>query len=288
MPIEPYAINAIYASYQDRLKDYNAKYFLPRPPKVITEDAPAFVDISAIWGDAKAVLESNGFYALSIVGPQGSGKTTIAADVAARALTDGFKVIFALPEDFMTAPAAWITQATEGDTSKVCIILDDLSYFADTVKRGAQAQIKNMVSRFRHIFEGQVFVVYITHRLHSAPPMLRNSGTWIFSNMQSADRDDALEIIGRSREEKSRLEAIYRFISRVAIEGPKFKKITYSQDKQDKVFVWGTADNAGDGRLMALHHGGKLAVFVSKKTTDLNLKDYRIAPVLPTEGETDK
>ena len=126
-------------------------------------------------------------------------------------------------------------------------------------------------------------MIFITHRLHATPPMLRNSASWIFTNMQSADRDDALEVIGRDKEQRERLERIYSFMSRVTLEGAnedRIVKINY-HEKEYK-FKWGDKHDAGDGRIMAIYHGGKMKLFHSKDIeTSINLNDYRFIPILP-------
>lgn len=239
----------------------------------------SFVTAEQIWNDAVSVLGANQFYAISIVGPQGSGKTTIAEEIAKRAKADDFKLVYALPDDFLPDVNTWVVKAVDEPRAKNCLIIDDLSYSLDMQPRKVQALIKNLVSRFRHVFGGQLLVIYITHRLHAAPPMLRNSGTWIFSAMQAADRDDAREIIGKSKEMKDRLEALYYFISKVMIDGPKHRTIKFVLGDHEMSFKWGTKEDPGDGRLMACFHSGRLNVFCSKKVEGsvMDLNVYRFA-----------
>lgn len=240
--------------------------------------ANTFIMSEQIWNDAMAVLESNQFYSISIVGPQGSGKTEIARTMAKYALLNDFKIVYALPDDFLPNVSSWLEKILVEPRAKNCLIIDDLSYTLEMQPRKTQALIKNLVARFRHVFGGQLLVIYITHRLHAAPPMLRNSGTWIFSAMQSADRDDASEIIGKNKEMRERLESLYNFIAKVSIEGAKNRIIKFTVGDKDisKSFVWGTKEHKGDGRLMACYHGGKLNVFCSKISDDpIDLEKYR-------------
>ena len=154
--------------------------------------------------------------------------------------------------------------------------IDDLSYSNDMQSRKAQAQLKNVVARVRHRFEGKVFIIYVTHRLHAAPPMLRNSGSWIFTEMQSADRDDALEVIGKNKELRERLDYIYTFLNTQIFEGAKKGFIKYRLDDRTFKFRWGSKENAGDGRLMAIYHAGQLGLYNAKLLkNDFNVNDYR-------------
>lgn len=261
--------------YEKRLNSLQRTHeYVPEP--VAKRSADEFLDIQQIWNDAESVLKSNKFFALSLCGPQGSGKTTIAEELAELAEQEGFKVIYAFPEDFMTDMDGWISRVREVHADRNFLVIDDLSYATDTAKRADQAKVKNAVARFRKIFMGEVFVVYITHRLHAAPPMLRNSGSWIFTTMQPADREDAQKVVGRTKEMRERLEALYSLISDIAVRGPKEKTITLQLGETPIEFVWGTEEDPGDGRLMAAYHSGKLGVFCSRATeSGLDLEKYR-------------
>src|SRR3990172_86173 len=233
-----------------------------------------------IWNDGSSFVHMNEFYALSIVGPQGSGKTSIAKQIATFGKANDFMIIYAMPEDYMNDINAWLELVTVTPRARTMIILDDLSYSSDAQNRKNQALLKNMISRVRHIFKGEIFMIYITHRLHATPPMLRNSGSWIFTNMQSADRDDALEIIGRNKETRERLEQIYSFIARVSLDGAKNRTVTYHYNDQEYSFKWGDREDPGDGRMMAIYHGGVLKLFHSKVIeTSINFEDYRFIPI---------
>jgi hypothetical protein len=260
---------------------YNSIYVNPQPREeleLIRADAKptGFLTVGKLWDDANAVLEANKFYAISIIGPQGSGKSALANQIAKHALAKNFKLIYALPEDFMDDIKGWIERCIPNPKSRNLLIIDDLSYSVDTQSRKQQAQIKQLVSRFKHVFGGYLLVIYITHRLHAAPPMLRNSGTWIFSAMQSADREDASEIVGRNKAVKDRLDAIYQFISVVSVEGAKNKFVRFTLEDKDYLFKWGTEDDHGDGRLMACYHAGNISIFQSVIVgEEIDFKKYR-------------
>lgn len=252
--------------------------------EIIENPLESLLNTSQLWNDGYGLVKLNEFYALSLVGSQGSGKTSIAKQLATFAKENDFRIIYAMPDDYMPDVNSWLNMATVESRAKTFIILDDLSYFSDAQARKQSALVKNMVARVRHIFKGQIFMIFITHRLHATPPMMRNSASWIFTNMQSADRDDALEVIGRDKEQRERLERVYSFLSRASLEGAnenRMVKINY-HDKEYN-FKWGDKHNAGDGRIMAIYHGGKMKLFHSKDIeTSINFDDYRFIPVIPS------
>lgn len=253
------------------------------PEDTIENPLEALLSTTQLWHDGYGLVKLNEFYALSLVGSQGSGKTSIAKQLAIHAKDNDFRIIYAMPDDYMTDVNAWLEMATVESRAKTFIVLDDLSYFSDAQARKQSALVKNMVARVRHIFKGQIFMIFITHRLHATPPMLRNSASWIFTNMQSADRDDALEVIGRDKEQRERLERVYTFLSRVTLEGAnedRIVKINY-HEKEYK-FKWGDKHDSADGRIMAIYHGGKMKLFHSKDVeTSINFNDYRFIPIAP-------
>jgi len=272
----------LHAKYVNNVLKYYSQQFdhVVEDDQPITEIMPnggdSFVTVDQLYEDGLAYLNSNEFYALSLVGPQGTGKTNMIIQFAIRALRDGFKIIYALPEDYLNDVDGWLHRTLEDPKPKVFLVLEDLSYSLGAQSKKNTDLMKNFVSRFRHLYKAQVFVIYITHRLHAAPPMLRNSASWIFTNMQSGDRDDALEIVGKNKEIKQRLESVYQFISRVTLEGVKFGIVHYRLEDQDYTFRWGKKDDPGDGRLMCVYHGADLKIFKVEKAPELiNLDEYR-------------
>ena len=275
------------------VNEYELKYSKEKineidlPTETIENPLETLINTAQLWHDGYGLVKLNEFYALSLVGSQGSGKTSIAKQLAIYAKENDFRIIYAMPDDYMSDVTEWLKMATMESRAKTFIVLDDLSYFSDAQARKQTALVKNMVARVRHIFKGQIFMIFITHRLHATPPMLRNSASWIFMNMQSADRDDALEVIGRDKEQRERLERVYTFLSRASLESAnddRIVKITY-HDKEYK-FKWGDKHDSADGRIMAIYHGGKVKLFHSKDVeTTINFNDYRFIPILPVIKE---
>lgn len=265
------SLSPLVKAWELRAEEFAARWAKIKQVEIDPHEAinpyDTFYQISEIWADILPTLEANKFYALSIVGAQGSGKTSIAGEFAKLAIDADFRVVYAQPDDWLNDISGWRDRVLAGECKSAnCFIIDDLSYTTDENSRKSQAQLKSLIARIRHVFSGKVFIIYITHRLHAAPPMLRNGKTWIFSDMQSADRDDAQEVIGRSKSQRENLEALYSFISRATLEGARTGKVQYKLNDADFSFSWGQENNYGDGRMMAAFHGGRLGVYVSKLT----------------------
>ncbi|QDI73905.1 hypothetical protein HOV56_gp16 [Nitrosopumilus spindle-shaped virus] len=293
-------LDIIAQQFQSKVQEFNSKYdhYEPEPEPVVVESPEipydnSFLHVDSVWEDVKAKLDTNQFYALSTVGSQGSGKSNLGKEFFRKALQDKFKCIYGLPEDFIGDIDGWIDRILvdvkeEYENGNIieqfCVMLDDLSYSNDAQGRRNQALFKNVISRIRHKFtlfaeenkiSAKVFIIYVTHRLHAAPPILRNSGSWIFTEMQAADRDDALEIIGKNKELRERLDEIYTFLNTVIFEGAKHGLIKYTLNDKNYVFKWGKQTNPGDGRLMAIYHAGEIGLYNTKYVSDLNFKQYR-------------
>jgi hypothetical protein len=287
-------LDIIAQSFQSNLQTFHEKwqdYTVNEPePEVVEIKEQAydgsFITAQDVWEDVKAKLDTNQFYAVSALGGQGSGKSTLGKEFFELALGDKFKCIYALPEDFIDDIDGWIERILEDPQEDNLIMLDDLSYASDTQGRKNQAIFKNVIARIRHKFteaeednkiSAKVAIIYVTHRLHAAPPMLRNSGSWIFTEMQAADRDDALEVIGKNKELRERLDEIYTFLNTVIFEGAKKGIIKYVMNEIKYVFKWGKQHDPGDGRLMVIYHAGEINIYntkLPKRKIDLNSYRY--------------
>lgn len=286
------SLDLISSHWRKQFQNYTHKYQEPEAKQKIEEkieypQRDPFLSSKMLFDDVLPTLLTNRFYALSVLGPQGSGKSVLASEFGTHASNAGFKVVYAHPDDeYLQNLDEWIGRIKREPADKYCFILDDLSYIIDTTSRKNQSVIKNFISRIRHEFEIEmtggrqltkpVFIIYISHRLHAVPPMLRNSGSWIFSSMQAADREDALKLIAKRKEMRDRLDSIYMFISKATIEGPRDGKITYRVDGKEKVFRWGNEEDPGDGRLMASFHSGDMKIFNSQVVPGIiDLRDCR-------------
>lgn len=251
-----------------------------------------FKTAEEVFDDILPAVESNEFYAISYVGSQGHGKSHSAAGFATLALKKGFLVIYAKAADIFPDLQGWIAKVKEllkeHGNPKVCFVYDDMSYSTGTVSSKAAAKFKNFIADMRHEFEQvfgtiQILILYISHRYHSVPPMLRNSATWIFASMQPEDRLDAMKLIPNHKEQKDKLEAIYMFLSKVTQDGPKYVNLKFSIGGNEFNFRWGKKGDPGDGRLMMSFHRGELRIFNAKQLEgQIDLEDHRIKYVAPT------
>ncbi len=294
----------------EKLANFYRQYFLQAQPQVLKEEKiiedvvfkSPFLTAESIFEDILPSINSDKFYALSLIGPQGKGKTLLASIFGTIAEDNGFLVIYAKAEDIFLDLPLWVDKVKElilqHGSPKVCFVMDDMSYSSDTISKKQAAIFKHFVADIRHVFEKvlpsikiKVFMIYISHRLHSLPPMLRNSGSWIFSSMQSADREDAVKLIARRKEMREKLDTIYTFISQISIDGPKYVTLKFSFGSNNMEFVWGTEENPGDGRLTVSFPAGDLKIFNSKlinNMIDVESDLYRIKyipPQPPTEKE---
>ena len=251
-----------------------------------------------IFDDILPTVETNEFYAISYIGSQGHGKSYSASGFATKAKAKGFMIIYAKAADIFPDLKGWIEKVKEKlkkhGNPKVCFVYDDMSYTTGTISSKAAAKFKNFIADMRHEFEQvfgtiQILIIYISHRYHSVPPMLRNSATWVFASMQPEDRLDAMKLIPNHKEQKDKLESIYVFLSKVTQDGPKYTNLKFNLGENEFNFRWGKKGDPGDGRLMMSFHRGELRIFNAKEIEGMiNLEDYRIKyepPTPPTEDE---
>lgn len=260
-----------------------------------------FVTSETIFTDVLPTIESDRFAAISLIGPQGKGKTTLAAVFGTLAEDNDFLVIYGKSEDILPDLEAWVAKVVVKlkyhGNHKICFIMDDMSYSTGGMKARKAADFKHFIADIRHVFEKalslkentlEIFMIYNSHRLHSLPPMLRNSGSWIFAAMQAADREDALDLIPKQKTARDRLDALYSFIGKVSVLGPKHHNLNLNFGANTLNFVWGTKDDPGDGRLMVSYHAGEIRIFNSKKINgliDLDSPEYRFRYTPPSEEE---
>ena len=261
--------------YKSQIQEYEKKNdseIINEPEEEITVTKNPFVTIYNIFNDAIPMVESDNFFAISYLGSQGKGKSFSASTLATLAKERNFLVIYAKAEDILPDKDAWVEQVKEkileSGTIYVCFVLDDMSYSANTMAAKKQAAFKHFIADIRHVFEKvlgkiKILMIYISHRLHSLPPMLRNSGTWIFASFLPEDRADALKLIPKQKEERERLESIYKFLQRMSNEGPKKESVTYFLGESKLSFKWGKEEDPGDGRLMMIYHAGEMKIFQS-------------------------
>lgn len=294
------------------LANHYKEYFSQVQPEIKQEEElleeivfkNPFMTAREIFADVLPSLESNEFYSISYVGGQGNGKSTSAAEFATEAEDAGYLVIYGKAEEMLIDLEGWIEQVKAlikaHPEPKVCFVFDDFSYSTGTVSAKTAAKFKHFVGDIRHVFEEKdkndkiifhpkIFMIYISHRYHSVPPMLRNSPTWLFVTGEPEDKADAMKLIPRLKSERDKLEVMISFISNVTSDGPKQKKLDFIFGEHRLEFQWGDNKDFGDGRLLMLIHHGVLKIFNAKKSENhIDLEDYRvkyIPPPTPTPEE---
>lgn len=292
------------------LGDYFKQYFREKaspnaqvlePEKKKEEFVPQFIHAEDVFEDIIPIVESNEFYALSYIGGQGNGKSFSASEFATLAKKAGFLCIYGKAEDILVDLDGWINKVKEKiiefNDPRLCIVLDDMSYSSNMLSGKKSAGWKHFIADIRHVFENvlgdgikpKILMIYISHRYHSVPPMLRTSASWIFASMLNEDRYDAQKLIPKNNEERQRLDEIYTFLSDITVLGPKYKVLPLSDNENEGKFTWGTKEEPGDGRLMMIYHSGHMRIFNPRKIQDmLDLEQFRILYVPPVEEEPEK
>src|SRR5574337_234596 len=90
--------------WNERNKEDDPSEMVTKVEEVVAEDyVPKFNFLTPemMIHDIFSVVLSNRFYALSLCGPQGTGKTVAASVFATYAKRAGYRLVYALPEDFM-------------------------------------------------------------------------------------------------------------------------------------------------------------------------------------------
>lgn len=286
---------------RDQIDEFNfksTKQEVTQIPEEQTILKNPFLTLEDIFNDALPSVDSNKFYSISFVGSQGHGKTFSAEIVASLADHKDFLVIYGKAEDFMEDKKAWVEQVKQKikdrGTIWVCFVLDDMSYSTAEVSAKKSAGFKHFIADIRHVLEPvlgdiKILMIYISHRLHSLPPMLRNSGTWIFASMLPEDRADAMKLIPKSKEERDRLDSMFKFLQWIQNEGPKKDVVHMTLRDKPCDFVWGKQGRPGDGRLMMVSHAGEMKILQSKGIENMiDLEATRIHPITLDNLEEDR
>lgn len=261
-----------------------------------------FLLANDIFQDVIPSVISDEFYAISLIGGQGKGKTYSANLFATLGAQAGFLVIYGKAEDILDHMVSWVEEVRERikkhGSPKVCFVLDDMSYSTGMISSKKAATFKHFVGDIRHVFEDifgkiQIFMIYISHRYHSVPPMLRTSASWVFASMLPEDRADALKLIPKQKEELEKLDRFYSFLYNASTRGP--KEITLFFEDSNGVtypFKWGMKEDPGNGRLMLIFHAGVMRLFNPCQIDNMiDLEKRRIlylAEPEPTEEEKQK
>lgn len=278
--------------FQDYYNEKQEIQVLEEEPTIDEYIEPRFLHSEDIFNDILPVVESNEFGGLSLIGGQGNGKSFSASEFATLSEDEGFLIIYGKFEDVMVDLPAWKERVKEAiiqhGNERLCLVLDDMSYSSGMISARKAATWKNFIGDIRHQFENvlgqgirpRIFLILISHRYHSVPPIMRNSMSWVFASMNSEDRQDAQKLIPKSKEELEKLDNLYKFFLNVSSAGPQMAKegkplqFNFSGNKMN--FLWGTNANPGNGRLMIIYHKGEMKLFNPRKINNMiDLEQYR-------------
>lgn len=272
-----------------------------------------FLTAKELFDDMYPSILANEFHGLAYIGGMGQGKTSSAEEVVTHAKEKGFLIIYCKIEDVMDIDdmtpkekkqrgpdkmtiwkEAVKQKIKEHGRKEICFITDDMSYGTGMVSTKKSSQWKHFVGDIRHQFsnvlgEGikpKVFLVSISHRYHSTPPIMRNASSWIFASMKAEDRLDAQKILPKNKEIFQRLDEFYSFMQEVTAEGPKTGMVKLSLHGVTQDFAWGNKENPGDGRIMVIYHEGELLLYNPKtpeNRIDLEKCRIKLTPDVVTE-----
>lgn len=221
------------------------------------------VNARSLWASIKPQLEGSDFFMLMVNGQQGSGKTTVAREIAHYAHTDKtapYKILYTSGYDVETAPARFKAEA-EG-AERVCIVFDDLSYILSTLTGKRQADIKSYFAVIRHDIHAKILCIINSHFQTAIPPIFRNSNQWVFSKPSMIEFDTMLKVSGRSAKQKAALDSMFQNIVAIQEQGSEKGVVKFKYDKRLYQFKWNE-----EGRLMMLISNGNPFIYRSQSVT---------------------
>jgi len=251
-----------------------------------------FPTAETMFKDFLPIIEANGLFQLTYIGNRGFGKTSSSEDFATVARDHGFLTIYGKAEDILPDLNAWVEKASqkirEHGTPYVTFVLDDMSYSTGMISEKKAAAFKHFAADIRHVFEKvhgtiKIFIILISHRYHAVPPMLRSAVSWIFASLDNEDRNDAMKMLTKDKEQQQRLDKIYKFLQEVTVIGPRDKGFYLGSGLKRVWFRWGTEQDPGDGRLMMSYHQGKIGIFNPRRTENMVVLENCRLPYEPKE-----
>lgn len=251
-----------------------------------------FPTAETMFKDFLPIIEANGLFQLTYIGNRGFGKTSSSEDFATVARDHGFLTIYGKAEDILPDLNGWVEKASqkirEHGSPYVTFVLDDMSYSTGMISEKKAAGFKHFAADIRHVFEKvhgtiKIFIILISHRYHAVPPMLRSAVSWIFASLDNEDRNDAMKMLTKDKEQQQRLDKIYKFLQEVTVIGPRDKGFYLGSGLKRVWFRWGTEQDPGDGRLMMSYHQGKIGIFNPRRTENMVVLENCRMPYEPKE-----
>ena len=248
--LSPYHLQLITEGYQRNLAYYNA---LLEPPVIEqkTSNEPKESQIMTaekLWRSMQPGLKSSQFANLNVNGQQGSGKSTVAREMAHQAEQDGYKLVYISAHEVEDAPEILARESQGYD--KVCVVFDDLSFILSTLGGKASSQAKAYVGLIRHKVKARVFMITNVHVVSGIPPIFRNSTYWIFTKPTMQEYDVIARLCGkRQKDEVDNIHTSLMKLHQCAEKSPKLPQFVYKKHREN--FTWNQ-----DGRLMLLVSNG--------------------------------
>ena len=156
--------------------------------KLRVEEKPKFKTLNLKYIDDYLsslidMLKGSNFTQVVITGHQGSGKTTTAYTITRHLIPH-----LNNPAVAKVNALALTLQQIEGikarfNSDDLILILDDISYVFGAMGRKESSLLKNLIATIRHVFQGRVVLIVITHVEKGIPPILRNSNMWVYQSI---------------------------------------------------------------------------------------------------------
>ena len=265
--IEPKTLNMLIDRYNEKLDSAKRKAVADvtfvEPSTV--ENIQIIVEANQLWGEMKPQIESDEFFQLMIDGRPGSGKTTIAREIAHLAHTDDYFSLYESGFDVLDAPASLVQKARESGKNKFCIVLDDISYTLSASSGTMQSKFKSFFTMLRHALKKNpgdvihILVIVIAHFTTAVPPILKNSGIWIFTKPSTQEYDQMIKIVGRSKKLRGQLEHMFNAIVAIQSEVKPNESFEFNMYGQPFQFTWNV-----DGRLSLILKNGEPMIYHSR------------------------
>jgi hypothetical protein len=247
--LTPYILDLLTQGYYRNLDYYNSH----RLPQVVEEPSnlpkqSQIMTAERLWKAIQPGLKSSQFANLNVNGQQGSGKSTVAREMAHQAEMDGYKIVYISAHEVEDAPE--ILQRESQGFDKVCVVFDDLSFILSTLTGRSSSTAKAYVGLIRHKIKARVFMITNVHVVSGIPPIFRNSTYWIFTKPTMQEFDVISRLCGkRMKEQLENLHTSIMTLHQAAEKSSKLPPFVYKKFREN--FVWNK-----DGRLMLLVSNG--------------------------------
>jgi hypothetical protein len=232
------------------------------------------LDADDLWDIIEPQLASSQFYSICVSGQQGSGKTSVARELLAKAEElGGYTPLFSSGEDIATF--ALRAKAEAKGSKKVAILFDDMSYVMNMMSGKTQGATKSFIGKIRHYFKAKLFVIYNVHVFTGIPPIFRNTSEWIFSKPSMLEYETIMALSSKEAQEVEYAETMIRNVMDLQEVLRLRGEVTFKYNDNPYHFTLGTdEDHPNDGRLMLLMSNGTPYFYRAQLVNNKELKSY--------------